>query len=644
MPESDAADLRVILSQQLRAPTSAESTGPSGEEALLSDAAAASAQITAGSSYSQKPPESSGVTLIHPPRTVAPPGNSFNSFSGTGTGENDALQILLQASAAAESLQQRFSELQHRRSELFAEQQQLETDRQTFEQRAHQFAAQVAADRSAQREMQAELEHRSGRLKQQEELLEKQSAELRAAQRALSEERVILKQALKAELDEERQKIAALRQELESEREQLTLRREQDREEHATRLQDADQELRQEKHRLTERLREELSSELSQLNREKQEWRLIRDQQKSELQQQAEDLQQQREVFGEQLEAEQSRLREELEKRRQMLLTEQSNLQRRYRFQFEHLGRAREDLEIEVRELRREQQMFRAERQRFTEQHRLRSSQLEKIRSQLEAKDHSLIREARIVERSRAAAMSDIRRIQLRSEEEREAVTRDIENRQRKLRQQEAALSDLAARLEEKSQRLGRLRAELDNTQGEILEQRLAIEESRAVLQRDGSPSSEQTQARLEQTRNDVHSFFERLRLQLNTERDKIETTAAEVTERQAQFRRDRAELEQWFIDREAALNARISTSVVDELQTTVESQRQQLLDLQQRWQSDQREAERGIRELLDQLTEQQLVNLKGTSESATRSRRTTTDVAEDRPQPPEVPSQRDAA
>jgi hypothetical protein len=82
----------------------------------------------------------------------------------------------------------------------------------------------------------------------------------------------------------------------------------------------------------------------------------------------------------------------------------------------------------------------------------------------------------------------------------------------------------------------------------------------------------------------------------------------------------------------------------VDELQKTVESQRQQLLDLQQRWQSDQREAERGIRELLDQLTEQQLVNLKGTSESATRSRRTTTDVAEDRPQPPEVPSQRDAA
>ncbi|MFN8706832.1 MAG: hypothetical protein ACK50J_09145, partial [Planctomyces sp.] len=460
---------------------------------------------------------------------------------------------------------------------------------------------QVAADRSAQRELHAELEHRSARIAQQEETLERQLTELRAAQRTLNEERVLQKQAIRAELEEERQKIQTLRQELEAEREQLAQRRENDRVEHTLRLEEADGQLRTEKQRLTERLREEFASELSQLNREKQEWRQFRDQQKAELQQQAEDLQQQREVFGEQLETEQLRIREELEKRRQMLLTEQSNLQRRYRFQFEHLGRAKEDLELEVRELRREQQMFRAERLRFLEQHRLRFHQLEKIRSYLDGKETSLSRESRIVERSRAAAMSDIRRQQQRSEEEREAIAREMENRQKKLRQQETAMAELAARLEDKSQRLARLRSELDHTQGEILEHRLTIEESRIALVREGSVG-ESNQARLEQAQNDVHSWFDRLRSQLNAERDRLESAAAEISERQAQFRNDRAELEQWFTERESALQARFSSAVVDELRAIAEAQKQQIAELQERSLADRREAERGLRELQDQL------------------------------------------
>lgn len=623
MPDSDAADLRADPSRLLRAPTDAARVAesapsrawgpnnqpvPSPDELHAEDSSVLPERSTAARH------ESASEVIAVPSAPSPLPEHRFaigaGAFSSQATGENDALQILLQASAAAESLQHRFSELQQRRAELLSEQQQLEADRRTFEQRAQQFAAQVASDRASQRELHAELEHRLAGTAEKEELLERQAAELRAAQRTFNDERVILKQALKSELEEERNRLTLLQKELESEREQLTLRRERDREEHSQRLLEVDNDLRQERQRLTDRLREELASELSQLNREKQEWRITRDQQKAELQQQAEELQQQREVFGEQLEAEQTRLRDELEKRRQMLLTEQSNLQRRYRFQFEHLGRAREDLDTEIRELRREQQMFRTERQRFLEQHRLRFQQLEKIRNHLDAKAHSLSRETRIVERTRAAAMSDIRRLQLRSDEEREAVTRDIENRQRKLRQQEASLTDLAARLEEKGQRLNRLRAELDNTQGEILEQRLTIEESHAAAVRDGT-GAEPSRARLEQAQNDVRSFFDRLRAQLNAERDKIDLAASEVTERQAQFRRDRAELEQWFAEREAAVNAAGATSIIQELHATIESQRLQLQELQDRWQSDRREAESGIRELLDQLADREIQAFK---------------------------------
>ena len=66
------------------------------------------------------------------------------SAAAGAVGDSDALRILLQASAAAESLQQRFTELQQRRAELTAEHQQLEADRRAFESRAREFAASVA--------------------------------------------------------------------------------------------------------------------------------------------------------------------------------------------------------------------------------------------------------------------------------------------------------------------------------------------------------------------------------------------------------------------------------------------------------------------------------------------------------------------
>jgi hypothetical protein len=517
-------------------------------------------------------------------------------------GDSDALRILFQASAAAESLQQRFSELQQRRAELTSEQQQLEADRRAFEQRAQEFASQVARERTEQREMMADLEQRIGKVAQQEELVQRHAAELRSAQRSLAEERVVLKASVRAELDEERMKVSQERMLLDAERDRLRLQAEHERQEHADRLKAIAEELRTERARLAEKAREELATEIVLLNRQKAEWEQAHEAQLLELQQQGEDLQQQRELFGQQVDAEQQRLREEIEKKRQSILTEQSNLQRRYRFQFEHLTRAKEDLEIELREFRREQQMFRNERLRFLEQHRLRFRQLEHIRQLLVEREGSIDRETRIAERTQNAIMAEIQRQQRRSEEERDAVLRDIESRQRRTRQQEASLADLVARLEERSQRLNRLRAELDQTQSEILEQRLVTEEARTSLVRDAA-SSEIARARLEQARGDVQSFFERLHSQVAAERDKVELTAVDVAERQQQFRNDRAELEQWFAKREEELSSRIAGSVVDEQQQLIESIQGELATLQDRWKRDRCAAEKTIRDLLDQLT-----------------------------------------
>lgn len=555
------------------------------------------------------------LTCSDPPRSVvASPGAALSPGSSGTTvssvldasaaaivGESDALRILFQASAAAESLQQRFSELQHRRSELASDEKQLEADRCAFEQRAQEFASQVARERTAQREMMAELDQRIAKVSQQEELVQRQAVEIRSAQRALAEERVILKASVRAELDEERMKVSQERMMLDAERDRLRVQAERERQDHADRLKAIAEELRIERVRLAEKAREELAAEIVLLNRKKSEWEQAHETQLTELQHQGEDLQQQRELFGQQVDAEQHRLREEIEKKRQSILTEQSNLQRRYRFQFEHLTRAKEDLEGELREFRREQQMFRSERLRFLEQHRLRFRQLEHVRQLLMEREGSIDRETRIAERSKIAALSEIQRQQRRSEEERDAILRDLESRQRRTKQQEASLADLVARLEERSQRLNRLRAELDQTQSEILEQRL-----------DGA-SADVARARLEQARGDVQSFFERLRSQVTAARDKVELTAVDVAERQQQFRHDRAELEQWFATREEQLSARVDGSVVDDQQHMIETLKHELGSLQGRWKNDRCEAERTIRDLLDQLTVREMQSSEAT-------------------------------
>ena len=528
---------------------------------------------------------------------------------GVDVTETDALKILLQASAAAESLQLRFSELNQRRAEVSSDQKQLELERWTFEQRAQEFATEVARSRAEYRELLADLERRTSRVQNQEEMLTRQSAELRTAQRLLAEERVVLKQSVRAELDDDRMKIGQERAGLDAERARHHEQVERDRQEHNDRLTRVQEELREERQRLAERAREVVANETAQLVVRRDELERAHEQQTQELQAQVDDLQRQREQFGEQVELEQQRLREEIEKKRQAILSEQNNLQRRYRFQFEHLTRAKEDLEEELRAFRREQQMFRSERLRFMEQHRLRFRQMEHVRVLLSSSEESLGREMRIFERTRNAALAELLQKQRRSEEERDAVLRDIESRQRRLRQQETALAELTSRLEERSQRLTRMRAELDQTQSEILEQRLVIEETRTALVRD-AVSPEAARARLEQARHDVQSYFERLRLQVFAERDKVDAAIAELAERQAEFRQDRAELEQYFASREEELGTRSDGGVLEEQLRANAALKEQMTGLQQRWQTERLEAERTIRQLLDQLTQREVSQL----------------------------------
>lgn len=583
--------------------TGTPENAPSDASAVSAAGGELSVQPTSHGSDESQPAVESAAGV---PRPVASgsivPGPVTPTTLAQPDPDEDALRVLLQASAAAEALQNRFAELQRQKSVVDADRAQLAADRTAFESRAQEFAQQVALDRTQQREIAAELEQRQQEcsrvetdLDQQREILEEGRAELDAKRQRLAD-------VVNEELARERQILKRQRAAVDEERERLLQRSEDQQLQHDERLQKIEHDLQAEREAMRETIRREMAAELEQLNRERLEWESRRDFQAAELQEQAEDLQQQRELFGEQLEAEQQRLRDEVEKRRQALLTEQNNLQRRYRFQFEHLSRARDDFEEELRELRREQQLFRSERTRFQEVHRLRFQQLEHLHGVLMDREQSLRREQKVVERERLSVESDLKRQADRLDEHRTSVLQDLESRSRRLRQAEQASAESAQRMEQRSQHINQLRVELDLKQRDILEQRLLLEE--LLFQPHIKQLPVEGTSSYAMARQAVEQFFEQLHTPLQMERDRLSEQAQLVEERREEFLRDRAELEQWFADKERELAAKSSGVRTRDEENVLELE-EELARVRHRWNVERREAEATIRSLLDQVAQQ---------------------------------------
>ena len=524
--------------------------------------------------------------------------------------DQDALQVLLQASAAAESLQQRFGELQSRQAEIVAERGQLSADRTAFEQRARQFAEQVARDRSTQRELTAELEHRQHEVSQRQAEQEQQQSRIDQTLQDLEAKRARLHEAINEELARERAVMQRQQNTLNQERQQLSERAEQLEQQHRDRMQQHEEAVQAEREIMRESVRQELSAELDELHRERQEWATQKEAQTAELRRETEDLQQQRELFGEQLEAEQQRLRSEIEKRRQTLLTEQNNLQRRYRFQFEHLARSRSDFEVELRELRHGLQLFRRERKAFDEQHHRRFGQLQKIRETLLEREESLKREQKVVDRNRVGAELDLQRQRTRLQEHQEAVMQDLESRTRRIHQSEQSSADASLRLDQRLQHVNLLRTELDSRQREVLEQRLLLEELQAAVQLDDPKYSASRQNAKEATER----FFEQLHGQLKAGHQRLEAKATDLAEKQEQFRRDRNDLEQWFADRAAQVATPSHEVESEKIRAQIAALEEQLASTRKEWLNERKDTEATIRRLLDQIasSETQTFNVNG--------------------------------
>lgn len=516
--------------------------------------------------------------------------------------DQDPLQVLLQASAAAEALQRRFQELQSRQAEVLAEREQLSAERSTFENRAKSFADEVAQQRALQRESTAEIQRQKQQQAELQIKLEQQAEELEVHRDDLARKQDHLSETVNQELARERESLQRQQAFLDEERQKFVERNQLLEEEHSARLQQVEQDLKAERETMRDDLRRDLSTEFQQLNRERLEWDEEKDRQAQEVQQQADDLQQQREMFGQQLDTEQNRLKEEIEKRRQMLLSEQNNLQRRYRFQFEHLARAREDFELELRELRKEQQLFRTERRTFQEQNRLRFGQLNGLREVLSDREASLVREQKVIDRERMSGELETRRQKERLEEHRDAVMQDLESRHRHVQQLEQASAENANKADQRLQHINQMRSELDAQQRDILEQRLLLEERNSIPMVAGEHSEEA----MIQARQAVESFFETLHGRLKIEGLRLNDQLQDLTAKKEQFRVDRVELERWFAEQEQQVVEADVSNHADDLRRRIGQLETELSEAGRRHDEAQKTHESQVRQLLDQIADHQ--------------------------------------
>lgn len=547
--------------------------------------------------------------------------------------ETDPLQVLLQASAAAQALQSRFSELRAQQAGILEERAQFTADREAFEELTREFAEQVAHERNAQREARAELDERTRRLKQQEASVEFANAELKKSRERLSLERERISSEAAEEIDQVKQLVQVQRAALDEQRADLTKRSEQLEAQHSARLKQVDEAMQAEREEMRECVRQELAKELDEVNRQKHEWQQQRDSQQREMQEQAEELQQQREQFGAQIEAERTRLQVEVEKHRRMLQTEQNNLQRRYRFQFEHLGRSRDDFETDLREFRQQQQRFRTERRQFDEQHRLRFRQLRRIRALLLDRAASLAREQKVLDRTRTSLELDAKRQRERLKEHQDAVMQDLQSRTRETQHREESVARAMAQMDERTHHLNHLRSEIEETQRDVLEQRLILEEVQVILKR--KATSAEIQTHTDHARAALKQFFDHLQQNLDGERQRLDEKRKKLFEEQQQFRVDREELEQWFRAREQELNVIPVSAVQPDTDEVAHRLTSELSDLRKQWHLERRESEAKIRGLLDQLAEVESRNFQSepvlVAETVSESQNITSDDAPDR-------------
>lgn len=282
---------------------------------------------------------------------------------------------------------------------------------------------------------------------------------------------------------------------------------------------------------------------------------------------------------------------------REELQRDQQLSESRLRFREEHLQRTMREFEQQQHEFRVEQQQGRTRLAETESQLLLRRQQLDGIRQALEAHEDSLERDRQWLQIERRGLESRIQqdRDRLRSEQHEGTVTRaaqlaDVERKQEQLRLHAAAL-------EARRQQLEELRHEVEQTHGESLELRLAVEEAYAQLTR--TVGEEATRERVEQARLLLAEHYRNSRDTLAIHRQELEQLEARLAQERNDLLFERQALAEWIAAQERLLSARATE--LDHHHAALQERELAWRQAEDRWHSERQQAEVIIRDLLRQ-------------------------------------------
>ncbi|MFO1022843.1 MAG: hypothetical protein U0903_19425 [Planctomycetales bacterium] len=302
-----------------------------------------------------------------------------------------------------------------------------------------------------------------------------------------------------------------------------------------------------------------------------------------------------------QIQAELNDLQATREAQEEELRRERTLLESRIRFQWDHLEKSRQDFEAEQREFLIEKQYLlqrcQEERQQLTH-HR---DRLEDYRDLLEQRETSLQTSQESFAKAQQHWVDTTRTQQERREIELRHWEQEQERQRGEFRRQQEVLATHAENLEIRHHRLDELRTELEATHRQILETRLAVEESIGQLAQ--VLGQEGAQQRIDTARQAISEHYSKCLDSLLEQRRELESGRATFQQQIDEFRRERQAMADWVTDcderlklREADLNRRHEEFGVQERNWE---------KLQENWQQERTIAERLVRDLLRRLEDQ---------------------------------------
>ena len=261
-----------------------------------------------------------------------------------------------------------------------------------------------------------------------------------------------------------------------------------------------------------------------------------------------------------------------------------------------------EEFERGQDEFRREQQLLRTRQEETHSQILLRSRQLDRQRDLLEDRQRSIEREREVLLKERRAMEDRVLADTDELRRNRAAWESDRDTQKADLRRQQDMLALHAENLETRRQRLDRLRAELEETNRQTLELRVAVEETAAQLAE--SAGAEEAKRRLDEARDILAEYYRHTREALVQQRQELEQTQIRVQEQRDEFRAERQLLVEWVATQEELLAGR--ERELHREREAVAQREAAWRATTERWTNEKLEAETLIRDLLKQLQDRE--------------------------------------